>query len=227
MHPLTPSVAMARALPLAVLAAVLVLAAPGGAIGTIIGGMAESYRESSTRTITAEYTNLAGKNFAVLVTADRTTQADFPNLVPVLTARVSERLAEFAPVAGWVPPNDLLNYLYDNPSWVTMPPTELAAELGVDRLIMLDLYEFRLNDPGNRYLWDGRAAGVVSVLETDTNLGDTPAFVREVDVSFPDSSGFGPGDFNAEQVASVLMARFVDRSSWLFYDHEEPYYPDY
>lgn len=217
---------LARFAWLAVLAP-FALTATGCAIGTIIGGMTQSYRESSTRTITAEYTNLTGKNFAVLVTADRTTQADFPNLSPVLTARVSERLAEFAQVSGWIPPQDLLSFLYDNPSWVSMPPSELADELGVDRLIMMDIYEFRLNDPGNRYLWDGRAAGVLTVIEADTNLRDTPAFVREIDVSFPDASGFGPGDFSAEQIASILMSRFVDRSSWLFYDHEEPYYPDY
>lgn len=205
----------------------LAVVAPGCAIGTLIGGMAQSYRESSTRTVTAEYTGLSGKSFAVVTTADRTTQADFPNLTPVLTTRVSDRLAEFAQPSAWAPPEQLLSYLYNNPQWVTMTPSELADEIGAERLVFIDIYEFRLNDPGNRYIWDGRVAGTLSVYEADSALGDTPSFIREVDISFPDSDGFGPNDFSAEQIASVLMSRFVDRASWLFYDHEEPYYPDY
>ncbi|MEL7472095.1 MAG: hypothetical protein AAGK04_02170 [Planctomycetota bacterium] len=200
------------------------IAAPGCAIGTIIGGMAESYRESSTQTIQAEYTGLNGQSFAVLVNADRTTHADFPNLAPVLTTRISDRLYQHTGATGWVPPESLLAWLYDNPRWVSTPAPELAKELGVDQLVVIDLFEFRLNEPGNRYVWDGRAAGTLSVVG---GLGETPTFVREIDVSFPDSDGFGPNELSAEQVASVLMARFVDRSSWLFYDHEEPYYPDY
>lgn len=211
--------------------AVLLLSAAaclaGCAIGALIGGAAESYREQSTRTVPAEYDGLRGHSFAVVVSAERLIQADFPTIVPELTTRMSQRIADNTGATGWVPPDALLTYLYNNPDWVARPFGVLASELGVDRLVIVDLYEFRLNDPGNRYLWDGLAAGTLSVVSASPDGGEARLFEREVRVKFPDQSGRGPEDFSATVVSTALLARFVDRATWPFYEHEEPFYPDY
>lgn len=199
----------------------------GCAVGALIGGAAESYRESSTRTVPAEFTGLTGKSFAVVISADRMIQADFPTIVPELTSRISQRLADNTGASGWVPPDALMTYLFNNPDWVARPFGVLASDLGVDRLVVIDLYEFRLNAPGNQYLWDGLAAGTLSVVAGSEDGGEARLFEREVRVTFPDDSGRTPLDFNASVVSSALMARFVDRASWPFYEHEEPFYPDY
>ena len=199
----------------------------GCAIGALIGGTAQAYRESSTRTVPADFTGLDGKSFAVVISADRMIQADFPTIVPELTARISQRIADNVQVSGWIPPQDLMTYLFNNPDWVARPYGVLATDLGVDRLIVVDLYEFRLNAPGNRYLWDGLAAATLSVVAGNEDGGEARLFEREVRVKFPDESGRSPLDYNASVVSSALMARFIDRSTWSFYEHEEPYYPDY
>lgn len=200
----------------------------GCAIGALVGGMAQSYRESSTRPVAAEYTGLEGKSYAVVVAADRTIEADYPGLVAELTNRLDRRLFEHAGATGHVPAADVLAYIYNNPAWAAQARSELARRLGnPDRLIVVDISEFRLNDPGNAYLWDGVAAGSVAVLEIDSQVPDDHAFEKPVQVRFPDQQGAGPQEFTRDQVISVLLKRFTDRASWLFYEHEEPYYPEY
>ena len=71
------------------------------------------------------------------------------------------------------------------------------------------------------------AAGMVRVYETDSVLPEQPSFERGVAVKFPDKMGYGPDDYSQVAVSSTILKRFVDRSSWLFYTHEEKYYPDY
>lgn len=194
------------------------------------GAVVESYRRNSTKTVDPEYVGLAGHSFAVVVSADRAIQSDYPEIVARLTAGISERLRDPANgvgASGWVPPAKLLQYLYDHPRWVTMPHSELAKSLGVERIVYVELREYRLNDPGNQYLWEGVAEGTVGVIDPESPMPDEFVFERPVRVKFPDKAGYGPADMPGQAVNTELARRFTDRASWPFYSHEEKYYPDY
>jgi len=193
--------------------------------------MAESYRKDSTKEVEAIYTGLAAKSFAVVVTADRMIEADHPGITDRLAAKISERLSSptnIPAASGVVPSKQVLRYLYDNPGWPAKSLSDLAAGLGkVDRLIYVQLTEYRLNDPGNAYEWDGVAAGTISVIECDGPSPDDFAFERTISVKFPSKRGLNPDQASASQVTTALSLRFIDRVSWLFYNHQEPYYPEY
>lgn len=170
----------------------------------------------------AQYTGLQGKSIAVLVSVDRSIQADFPEVVTELSVSMAERLRQHVDISGYVPGRVMLAYQYENPSWSALAYGELAEDLGVDRLVVVDLREFRLNDPGNRYLYDGVADATIGVIEADSAYPDDIAFELFVNVTFPDAGGFGPEDFTRQQVMSVLLKRFLDRATWPFYDAEVP-----
>jgi hypothetical protein len=195
-----------------------------------IGAMSESYKRSSKRWVEAEYTGLEEKSWAVAVSASRGIQGEFPDVVPWMTHKSAERLVANQAIIGassYVPADKVLRYQYENPRWVAMPKGELARALGVQRLIFVELVEYRLSEPGNQYLWAGLATGTVNVYEADGPAPDEIAFQKPIRVGFPDKLGFGPGDIHASVVATALGTRFLDRVTWLFYRHEEPYYPDY
>jgi hypothetical protein len=218
-----------RAAQLGVLAAILGCL-PGCAILGFGGAMVDSYRRNSTKTVKGEYNGLKGKNWAVVIIADRSVQAEFSDLVPWLSGKISERLTDEQSkiaAAGMVPSARVLRYTYDHPSWVTMPYSELARELQVNRLIVVEITEYRLNDPGNQYLWAGHASGTVGVVEADTSMPDEFAFEKSIRVRFPDDDSYGQNDIGRPTVATALGQRFLDRVTWLFYSHQEPYYPKY
>jgi hypothetical protein len=198
-----------------------------------VGGMEENRRRNSTHAVKGQYDGLKGKRWAVVVIADRIIQADSPQIVPYLTGRITQKLSNIKEgqqeigAAGYVPAEDLLRYLYEHPRWTTMPRAELAKELGVERLIIVELMEYRLNNPGNQYLWAGVAAGSVGVIEADGPVPEELAFEQPVKVQFPDKDGYGPNEMAAEVVSTELARRFVDRATWMFYVHQEPYYPKY
>lgn len=196
-----------------------------------IGFAAESYRRSSTYEVKAMYEGLAGKSFAVVVAADRTIQADHPGLLDRITIRVTERLADQKniPRAGaFARPEQVLRVLYDRPAWGTMTMTQLAEVLGgVQRIVYIEIYEYRLNEPGNAYEWEGVASGSVSVIEADGNAPEVRAFEQNVSVRFPTIKGVSVEQVPQAAITTELSRRFIDRASWLFYNHQEPYYPEY
>lgn len=194
--------------------------------------MIDNYKRNSTHTIAPEYKGLEDKKWAAVVTADRVIQADFPDIVPVLTAKICSRLSskdqqQKIGAAGFIPADKILRFQYENPSWMTIPRGELARRLGVDRLIVVELIEYRLNDPGNGYEWAGLATGSMGVAEADGQVPDEFSFDKTISVSFPDKAELGPQDLPRAAVATELVNRFVDRCTWVFYSHEEPYYPTY
>lgn len=196
-----------------------------------VGFMAESYKRDSTHEVKAEYTGLEGKTFAVVVTADRMIEADHPGIVDRMCAKMTERLSNAANLpraGGFVPAPQVLRYLYDNPSWPARPLSELGKGLGgVDRLVYVELTEYRLHEPGNPYEWMGVASASVSVLELDGSTPDDFAFEKFLTVKFPDKKGVDPNQISADGMTSALSLRLVDRTTWLFYNHQEPYYPTY
>lgn len=208
---------------IAVVGAGLALMMCGGcALGSLVGGMAASAERSGSKTVKPEYTKLGGKSFAVVVAADRSISGEFPEIVPLVTREMTKRLAENTEASAMVPADDILRFQYQRPGWVAMSPRELAKELEVDRLIFVDLHDYSLTEPGNAYIWNGSASGVVNVLESDHAGTGEFAWRKPVRVKFPDSDGLSQYQMPQQTVALELARRFINRASWVFYEHEEP-----
>lgn len=191
----------------------------------LLGVIGTAYEESADHLVRAQYEGLKGKTYAVLVVSDRGIEADFPGITAEITTRINDRLADpknAVGATGHIASKDLLKYLFNHPDSTIKPGGKLAEELGVDRIIRVDLYEFRVNDAGNQYVWDGAAAATVGVIERESITPDEYAFRSTHRVGFPDKSGITQTDISGQVVMSALVKRITDRVTWLFHDHQEP-----
>lgn len=210
-----------KALAAILISVLALLSIPGCIIGAAIGGMAESYKRTGTSEIEAEYLGLEGHSFTVVVSADRLIEGNNPGISARINQRVNDRLIQNANASFAIPSADLLTVLYNTPQWPAMPRGEVASMLGVERLIVVEIIEYRLNEPGNKYVWDGSASCMVSVFESDSGFPDDPVFEKAIRVAFPDSSGLMRTEIPEAAVNTELANRITNRISWLFYTHEE------
>ena len=183
--------------------------------------MAESHRRTGSTTYDAEYSRIEGKSFAVVCSASRVIEAEHPGITARINQRVNDRLIQNANPSYAIPSNDLLTVLYNTPQWPAMTREDIANMLGVERLIVIEIVEYTLNEPGNQYVWAGAVAGVVSVYESDSALPNDPIFERAISITFPDSTGYMRDDIPEAAVTAELSNRFINRAAWLFYEHEE------
>lgn len=197
------------------------LLTPGCIIGAAVGGMMESAHRTGKHEVNAEYLGITGKSFAVVCTANRLIQSDQPGLTARVIERVNNRLIQNADPGYAIPSADLLTVLYNTPQWPAMTRGEVATLLGVDVLVVVEIIEYRLNEPGNQYVWDGTGSCVVSVYEAENALPDDPVFEKAIRVAFPDSSGFMRTEIPESAVTTELSNRMINRIAWLFYTHEE------
>jgi hypothetical protein len=191
----------------------------------LVGGILGNAARMTTKTVEPLYRGLGGKSYAVLVAADRSIQGEHVGLVEHLTSKITERLAtsKIQPTpSGRVPADQVLGYQIRNPAWQSRSYSQLAEDLGgVERLILVEITEYRLHAEGNTYEWAGVASATVTVIETDAASVDIGAFSKSVIVPFPDEGGMTPQDASRQLISSALAQRLIDRITWMFFTHEE------
>lgn len=206
------------------------LSVSGCAAAGFIALAGDTYQRTGSHDVYAEYQGLRDKNFAVLIVVDRVTAAEHPRMVNRLTNSITEMLVaqkELIGFQGHVPGPYVLAFQYGNPSWVSWPHERIAEEFTVERLVVVDIFDYRLQEPGNSYVWDGQIGARIGVVEADGPAPDEFTYTKEIVVGFPDGDGYTPNDFSQGQVQATLEKRFADRVTWLFYDHEEKNMMDY
>ncbi|MHC4273564.1 MAG: hypothetical protein ACYSUR_07830 [Planctomycetota bacterium] len=214
----------ARAVTTALLVAGLV---PGGCgIERLIGGMAQNYEYQKLIEVHPRYPDLENKVVAVLVDVDMGTLYEHPDVMLTIATNVAREIQINVPGARVIAPDYIAEWQFRTPMWNAMPYGEIADSIGVDRVVHIDLYEYRLHPPGNRWLWEGVCAASVGIIERGGLDPDSYADVFNVESSYPPLKGVGRDSANADLIRTGLLALFVERTAWLFYTHLEPKHPD-
>jgi hypothetical protein len=205
---------------------VALLAVSGCQVGQLVGGMAQTNEYQKLVDMPPRYNGLENKTVAVLVQADMATLYEFPDVAANIAGGVSARIGRDVPGAKVLHPSYVINWQYRTPQWNVLPYGEMCAQLNVDRIVFIDILEFRLNPPGNRYLWEGACVGRIGLAERESI--DPDSFVETIDLAarFPTIEGVGRETARQEAIQTGLLAEFIKKTSWLFHQHLEPKYPD-
>jgi hypothetical protein len=210
----------------AILLAATVVASGGCFIANLagaIGGEIERYKKIE---VLAQYEGLENKTVAVIVHADAATLYEFPAVAQTVAANVAFRIQQNVRGVSILPPAAVAQWQYQTPAWSTLPYGQIADELNVDRVVLVDMYEYRLNPPGNMYLWEGVAAANVGVIERNGLDPDSFAATFDIRVRFPTQEGIGRESASAADIQTGVLTKFVQKCAWLFYTHIEDKYPD-
>jgi len=202
------------------------LSIAGCQIGKLIGGALQNEEYQKLLDTPPKYAGLDNQTIAVLVDADMSTLYEFPELVAEITGGVTEGIRRNVPGVRMLPADVVINWQYRTPQWSALPYGELAEQLNVDRVVHIDLLEYRLNPPGNRWLWEGVCLGRVGIVERHGLDPDTFVENFDINVKFPKVSGVDRQSATESAIHEGLLVQFIQQTNWLFYQHLEPKYPD-
>lgn len=197
------------------------------AIGKLLGGMAQNYEYTKLVEVHPVYSDLENKTVAVIVDVDLVTLYEHPDVAVTIGANVARRLSTNVPGIKVVPPSLVSQWQFRTPQWNTLPYGEIAQKLNVDRIVHIDVHDFRLHPPGNQWLWDGLCGASVGIIERDGYDPDSYVDTFNVTVAFPDMPGVTRENASAQGVQTGLLTLFTRQTSWLFFTHLEPKYPDH
>lgn len=171
--------------------------------------------------VTAEYTGLDNRMVAVIVAADPSLMYQHASAQHEIGTAVSYAIADCVPGVKVVDPADMTAFRNANPYWTTAPYGELIEKLGVERLVVVDLHEFRLNEPGNSVMFRGVINGTVEVVEAESADPDTPVYSQLVTAAFPPNRPHGVPEANPATIRKGAVDLFAMATAWKFCDHKE------
>lgn len=202
------------------------VAMSGCEAGMLIGGMMQNYEYQKLIQVLPQYSDLENRTVAVIVDADLATLYEFPELVTDVADGVSARIQRDVPGARVIHPRAVLAWQYSTPQWNALPYSELAEALDVERVVIVDIFEFRLNPPGNRWEWEGVCAAHVGIVERDGFAPDSFAESFTIVGRYPSTRLLTREEADQRTVQFGLLSEFVKETAWLFHEHQRPKYPD-
>ena len=188
----------------------------------VMGWMAQGVHgdKAQKTTITAQYRGLDGSTVAVLVSASPQTGYSHPHAAGAVTQAVSARLLREIEGIDVIDPHDLELFRHRNPYWNTLPNSELARQLKVDRVVHIDLSRYETHEPGNAYQWQGVILANVGVAEAESDDPASFAFFTNVEARFPGNKRVGVVNADEATIQLGMVTAFSMKVTNLFRDHE-------
>jgi hypothetical protein len=174
----------------------------------------------------AEY-SLEGYRVAVVIDSDLSIHYEHPGIATLIAGAVSGRIAKNVKNVEVLRPDSVARWQFETPQWTAMPSTEIAKSLGVNRVVYIDLQNYTLTPPGNRWLWEGRCSAMIGIIEADSYEHDGFVDTFEIMAVFPKRPAVLSREEASEgTIEQGILNEFIKQTSWLFYFHEEPKHPD-
>lgn len=177
-----------------------------------------------TYNVKQAYDGLDNRTVAVLVATGEHIDFNYPQVREQLTRDISRRIATNLPGVQITDPEQVLRFQEKNPYWTTRAPSELIRALNVQRLVIVEVGEYRTHEPGDRYILRGVVTGNINVLEAEAPNPDNFAFSQSRRAAFPEESrskiGYGRESVSESVVETEARNRFAEDAAGLFYDHK-------
>ena len=170
--------------------------------------------------VTAEYLGLQDQTVAVLVNTDRNILMRYPQAPLEVGAALSNNLAANVPGIQIVDPRRCYDYTVRNIYWSVDRTSHVARQLGVTRLVVVELNEYQTTEPGNNTVYQGLISTSVFVAEADGPTPDDFIYETLSQISYPKEPIPVP-DIQEVTIRKGMLDRFAETVGPKFYDHTQ------
>lgn len=217
---------MMRFILLLFLALAGVLSIPACQAAYLAGAMSQSFEYQKRIEVLAEYEGLEHRSVAVIVDADLDILYQYPRLTESVSIGIGSMLAREVSGVKVMSPVYIREWQFSTPRWNALPFSDIITQLNVDRVVLIDIHTFRLNPPGNRWIWDGEATATIGIIERGGLDSNEFTDAYNITSRFPTLKELDRDSASQEAIQTGLLADFIKHTAWIFYPHLEPKYPD-
>lgn len=185
--------------------------------------------------VPAQYPGLQGKSAAVMVWAERDITINYPTIQGDIMAGILRKLQDAqakqkpAELKGTTFPvswQSIRRYQMDNPDADNAPIAEIAATVGVKRLIYIEVSEFQTRSDISNDLYRGSIAASLKVVEYENGKAKIAYDEGNIVVKFP-PKGPDEGVLNIGDQRTYLFTinEFTTQIARKFYKYETEHEP--
>lgn len=172
--------------------------------------------------VKAQYTDLTNRSVAVVVSMSDYAEFNHPGAKQAITDEMVRRIKANVPGVTLTSPSEVLQWQKDNPYWATRPPSMLIQQLKVERLILVEIGEYRTHEPGDKHVLRGVISASVNIVEAEADDPDNfgASFTKNTMYPEPGESKIGRVGDDEAVIEVRTQIRFCESAAGIFYDHQ-------
>lgn len=172
--------------------------------------------------VKGQYLDLANRSVAVVVSMSDYAEFNHPEAKAMISEEMARRIQANVPGVTLTKPSAVLAWQKENPYWATRPPSMMINQLKVERLILVEIGEYRTHEPGDKHVLRGVISASVNIVEAEAADTDNFAASYTKNVMYPEPSESTIGRVgDSEDLIEVrTQIRFCETAAGLFYDHQ-------
>jgi len=170
--------------------------------------------------VKAEYKGLKDRKIAIIVSTGPGVDFEYPYARTNVALATAKVISDHVKGAEFVDQNEVEKFQMENLDWLSMPVKKIAQNLGVTRILYLDLFQFTMHEQSSVHLLRGRIQGSLRVYEI--NGKEQAAYNTETAIVWPEHSPVPMSDGALAQLQMESTVKFAEQLGQKFYDHKVP-----
>lgn len=185
----------------------------------VAGYVAYSMQQDVPKEVKARYTGLENERVAIMVQSSSFVYSMSPHGPDKVGYGMGAKMQASIEGVTVIPKDIVDTYKRKNRGWIAYEPARIMEDLGVNRVVLVDLYEYRTHEPGDPHVKMGIMAANISVLSLDEYDPNTIAFSTDVRTQWPKDTKVGAVTLDDNKVEQVTLNYFLREAAGLFYDY--------
>eukprot|EP00752_Nemacystus_decipiens_P013554 g12012.t1 len=172
--------------------------------------------------VQAQYLDLANRSVAIVVSMSDYTEFKHPDAKQMIAEEMTQRIQANVPGVTLTRPSEIIAWQKENAYWATRPPSMLIQQLKVERLVLVEIGEYRTHEPGDMHVLRGVISANINIIEAEAADPDNfgASFTKNVMYPEPGSSKIGRVGEDEKLIEVRTQIRFCESAAGLFYDHQ-------
>lgn len=172
--------------------------------------------------VKGQYLDLNNRSVAVVVSMSDYTEFKHPQAKQRIAEEIARLIQANVPGATLTVPSEIIAWQQDNPYWATRPPSMMIQQLKVERLVLVEIGEYRTHEPGDKHILRGVISASVNIVEAEAADPDNfgASFTKNVMYPEPGESKIGRVGDDEQAIELRTQIRFCEMTAGLFYDHQ-------
>lgn len=193
-----------------------------GVLLVLAGCDSTSSVSKKTIDVKGQYLDLSNRSVAVVVSMSDYTEFKHPQANQMISEQIAQLIQTNVPGATLTKPSEIVAWQQENPYWATRPPSMLIKQLKVERLVLVEIGEYRTHEPGDKHVLRGVISASVNIVEAEAADPDNfgASFTKNVMYPEPGESKIGRVGDDESAIELRTQIRFCEMTAGLFYDHQ-------
>ena len=172
--------------------------------------------------VKGQYLDLPNRSVAIVVSMSDYAEFNHPTAKKMITEEMARRIQTNVPGVTITSPAEVLKWQRDNPYWTTRPPSMMIKQLNVERLVLVEIGEYRTHEPGDKHVLRGVISASINIVEAEADDPDNfgASFTQNVMYPEPGESKIGRVGDDEALIEARTQIRFCETAAGLFYDHQ-------